>query len=221
MKLDAFHNVHTIDEMKNRLALVHSASVERNVPFESMLKVEGTDYNDLSYVSSSSKDGFIRSHYFYYTDKETGLHGFCELQSSKKELIELSKPIYNQLISIHPNLWLCLREDLNYDVNVNGRVILSGVQNYDVLDLGECVKFLQLDYCGKTSLICLDMWDNISGVYCMKSREDFDEWFKTVVAKRGYEGKLDNLYISQLFQIYFEVINTIFSVSNFKSLGGI
>lgn len=130
----------------------------------------------------------------------------------------MSKPIYNQLISIHPNLWLCLRENLNYDVNVNGKVILSDVQDYDVLDLCECVKFLQLDYCGRTSLICLDMWDNISGVYCIKSREDFDNWFKAVVIKRGYEGKLDNILISQLFQIYFEVINTIFSVSNFKPI---
>lgn len=45
MKLNAFSNIHTIDDMKNRLALIHSVSTERNIPFESMLKIEGTDYN--------------------------------------------------------------------------------------------------------------------------------------------------------------------------------
>lgn len=218
LKLEALYNVRTLDDMKNCLSLVHSMSEEHRIPYGDMLTIVNTRYNDLRYVLSSSRDGYIKSHYFIYSDKDTKLCGVCELPVGKKELIELCKPNYNKLTNIHPILWMCLREDLTYDILLKGGVVLSNIQNYDVLSLGESIQFLQLDYDGKTSLICLDMWDNVNGVYCIKSKDDFEQWFKTIVTKRGYEGRLDNLSISGLFQIYFEVINTIFTVSIFEPL---
>lgn len=218
MKLESFYNVHTLEEMKNRLSVIRSASEERRIPYDNLLKIEDTDYNNLKYALSSSKNGYIQSHYFTYTDASNGLVGICELPSCRKSLIELCRPKYNKLINVHPNLWLCLRDDLMYDVLHGKDVILSEIQSYDILALGDSLQFLQLEHHGKTSLICLDMWDNIRGVHCVKSMKDFDNWFRSIVSKRGYEGKLDNLYVSQLFEVYYEVINSIFMVSDFAPL---
>lgn len=219
MKLESFYNVHTVEDMKKRLSLMHSVYEDRQISSDNMFKIDGTEYNNLRYVMSSSKNGYIQSHYFTYTNEATGLVGVCELPSCKKSLIKWCEPKYNNLMSVHTNLWLCLREDLMYDALQGKNVVLSEIQSYDVLALGESLQFLQLEHHGKTSLICLDMWDNINGVHCVKSMEDFDNWFRKIVSKRGYEGKLDNLYVSQLFEVYYEVINSIFMVSDFAPLG--
>ena len=113
---------------------------------------------------------------------------------------------------------MCLRSDLNFDVIYNGEVIIDCVQSYDVLALGSELQFLQLNYQGVTSLICLDLNDLVTGVHLVKSKDDFEQWFYTQVSRRGYEGKLDNVLVSELFQVYFEVVNEIFQVCSFKAL---
>lgn len=218
MDISAFYSVHTIEDMHNRLSLLQTVAEEHRTTYESMLLVHGTDFNELSYALSSSKNGFVTSHYFTYKDKDTGFVGLCEMPVATKRLAVLAKPIYNQLITVHPLLWLGIRADGLYDVLQSGVVLASDIISYDVLAMGESIQFLQLDSDTGTSLICLDMWNNVSGVAPISSKDEFKEWFEFVVMKRGYEGNLDNLLVSGLFQMYFEVINTIFEVSKFKPI---
>lgn len=220
MRLDAFSKVHTVEDMKNHLELLYSVSQEHNIEYLDMLKVQGTEFQDLTYILSSAKGNYISTHFFMDTDELTGLHGLLEYSMTKRVLKKLCDSIYNKLVSVHPLVWLGLRSDLTYDVISNGVVILSGVQSYDLLRLGESFLFLQLDYGDKTSLICLDTFDVTQGIYIVQSREDFDNWFKSKVVKRGYEGELDMVLISELFGTYFEVINTIFSIGNFAPIRG-
>lgn len=218
MNIDSFKSVRTVEDMKNRLSIMSEASKEHYIPYESLLKVQGTDYYDLTYYLSASKDGFIIAHYFTYKDKDTDCVGLCELPIPAKALKSIASPIYNQLNAIHPLLWIGMNINGLYSIIVNGKVLTSDILSYDLLDIGGSIQFLQLEYKDGTSLVCLDMWNNVSGVAPMSSKEEFKEWFEFVVMKRGYEGKLDHLTISDLFQLYFEVINTIFGVSKFKPI---
>lgn len=218
MHISVFKSVRTIDDMKNRLGLIQEFAKEHNTSYDKLLGVDGTDYYDLTYALSASKNGYITSNYFTYKDEITKCVGVCELPTASEKFLTLTMPIYNKLITLHPLLWLGIRLDGLYDVILRNRVIATDIISYDVLAMGESVQFLQLDSADGTSLVCLDMWNNVSGVTPISTKEEFKEWFELVVMKRGYEGKLDNLPISGLFQIYFEVINTIFEVSKFKPI---
>lgn len=218
MNIETFSKVRTSKDMENHLQLLHSVADEHGTDFSHMLRVEGTDFPNLSYVLSVTTKGYISSHFFSYTDEETGLFGLCEYSFRKRSLEKVCNPLYNQLISTHPALWLGFRDGLYYDVLLSGVVVLEGVQSYDVLHLGDCFSFLQLDYEDKTSLICLDLQDVAKGYHIVESRDDFENWFRRSVAKRGYEGVLDMLSVSELFGTYFEVINTIFEVSDFEPI---
>ena len=218
MNINVFKSVLTIEDMKSRLGLLQEFAREHEVSYDKMLSVQGTDYLDLTYALSSSRNGFVISHYFTYRNSDKNLVGICEMPIVSRRLKALTQPVYNKLITIHPLLWLGIRADGLYDVILVGKIIANDVISYDVLALGESIQFLQLDSDTGTSLICLDMWNCISGVIPISSKEKFKEWFELIITKRGYEGKLDDLSISYLFQIYFEVINTIFVVSKFKPL---
>ena len=182
-----------------------------------LLELGNTEYGELTYVMSSMRGGYIQSNYFSYKENSS-LVGVVELKAGCKRLSKIADAKYNQVVNIHPSLWVCLRSDLNFDVIYNGEVIIDCVQSYDVLALGSELQFLQLNYRGVTSLICLDLNDLVTGVHLVKSKDDFEQWFYTQVSRRGYEGKLDNVLVSELFQVYFEVVNEIFQVCSFKAL---
>lgn len=217
MKLELFYDIHTHKELSDRLCVLQSLAEEHCIPYDSALKVENTEYGELTYVMSSMRGGYIQSNYFSYKEN-SGLVGVVELKAGCKQLSKIADAKYNQVVNIHPFLWVCLRSDLNFDVIYNGEVIIDCVQSYDVLALGSELQFLQLNYQGVTSLICLDLNDLVTGVHLVKSKDDFEQWFYTQVSRRGYEGKLDNVLVSELFQVYFEVVNEIFQVCSFKAL---
>lgn len=217
MKLELFYDIHTHKELSDRLCVLQSLAEEHCIPYDSALKVENTKYGELTYVMSSMRGGYIQSNYFSYKEN-SGLVGVVELKAGCKRLFKIADAKYNQVVNIHPSLWMCLRSDLNFDVIYNGEVIIDCVQSYDVLALGSELQFLQLNYQGVASLICLDLNDLVTGVHLVKPKDDFEQWFYTQVSRRGYEGKLDNVLVSELFQVYFEVVNEIFQVCNFKAL---
>lgn len=218
MKIEVFKHIRTKQDLDNHINFLKNYAVERYVCFEDLMLVENAKYKNLRYAVSTIKDDYIVCNLFVYEGDKDGLFGFCKADSGSTELEEIGEPKYLKLSNIHPKLWLGLCEDLTYEVIKDGVVILEHVQNFNILDLNGCIEFLQLDYQGKTSLICLDMMDTLDGVYCMHSRDEFEAWFSPLFIKRGYEGYLDGVNVSEIFRLYFEVINTIFEVSEFEPI---
>jgi hypothetical protein len=134
MKLEAFYNMKTKQDIQNKLQLMNTAAEEHDWDLDDMLMVTGTPYNNLKYIMSSTAGAFVQYHYFTYTDVDTDLMGICVLPSRKQQLIEICKPIYYKIHGVHPNLWVCMTTENTLDIIWGKKVILSDVDNYDILN---------------------------------------------------------------------------------------
>lgn len=217
MNAKIFERLHTRDDIEKTMSILQSASEEHLEPLENMISVEGTKFKNLKYVSSTVKSNYIDKNFFIY-DGENGLHGICESRGGSANIKSVIDAEYVEFYSLHTQAWLCQRHDGYMDLLIDYKPILKDIESYDVIGLDDVLTFVQLDKGDHRYLLCLDSCSSTNGYYCPQNAEDFTEWYKDMVIKRGYEGKLNNLYVSALFQIYFEVLNCIFQVGNFVPL---
>lgn len=54
------------------------------------------------------------------------------------------------------------------------------------------------------------------GVFIPKNKRDFIKYFDHLLYSMGYEGRFDELRLSEIFQIYYEVRNCIFESLTYK-----
>lgn len=218
MKLSIFKDIRTTQDLRNRLDLLQSIGSEYGKPMSKMLTVDSDDYYEMIYVLSDSRNDIVLNNYFTYKNKETGLVGLCKVKGGSDKIIDIFEPTYVRFLNLHPLVWLGLRQDSLYDLVVKGRIVASGFGSFDVTSLGDTIQFIKLYKGSFCSLICLDFWDVQSGVFAPNSLEDFNEWFMQIVALRGYDCKLDDVLVSDLFFAYFEIKNCIFELGKLQPI---
>lgn len=218
MKIDIFKSIHTDDDINNTIGILHAMSKEQGVSIDKMLEVENTEYNKLRYVTSNMRMGVVHTNFFQYKDNDSDLLGLCSAKGGSTNLEKWADPLYVSLVCIHNNIWLGLRQDSMFDLYVDKQKVLDGFKSYDILQLEPIFTFLQIDTVDYRSLICCDNSLVYDGCYSPTGLDDFLTWYEKNVITRGYEGGLDNLQVSKVFSVYYEVQNCIFSVRNYKTI---
>lgn len=216
MKLEAFEHILTYKDLVNKLNFMRAVAEEHSVPFESMLKIDGYEDIGLSYMLSSIRNNSVVQNFFEYS--RGSLKGLYYMKSVTKSLCKMTEPIYTSFIHLHNRAWLCLKPDSTYDLWVNEQFVTDDIIGYDSLDLCGYVYFIQLDFHNSRGLICCDNLDAMEGVFIPKNKREFIKYFNDLLYSRGYEGKFDEMKLSDIFQVFYEVCNCIFESSTYKSV---
>lgn len=216
MKLEAFEHILTYKDLVNKLNFMRAVAEERSVPFENMLKIDGYENIGLSYMLSSIRNNSVVQNFFKYS--RGSLKGLYYMKSVTKSLCKMTEPIYTSFIHLHNRAWLCLKSDSTYDLWVNEQFVTDDVIGYDSLDLCGYVYFIQLNFHNSKGLICCDNLDAMDGVFIPKNKREFIKYFNDLLYSRGYEGKFDEMKLSDIFQVFYEVCNCIFESSTYKSV---
>ena len=216
MEFSFFKKILTTKDLAHHINLMKSISEEKFIPMESLLKVTGTPYENLRYNMSTSKNGFISHHWFVY--EVDGFVGLLFSYVGSDKLVKITEPIYSEFIVMHNCMWLARCKDTSIDVYVYNRLVLCNVTDYDVLDVGGYLNFVQLDTADFRCLVCCDNTDLNYGIFVPKDFSAFEEYYTNRIATLGYSGKLDELPLSSIIQIYYEVKNCIFNNSVYKYL---
>lgn len=214
MKLDVFEHTVTYKDLVNKLNFMRAVADERSVPFENMLKIDGYENIGLSYMLSSIRNNSVIQNFFEYS--RGSLKGLYAMKSATKSLYKITEPIYTSFIHLHNRAWLCLKPDATYDLWVNEQFVVDGIIGYDSLDLCGYVHFVQLNFHNAKGLVCCDSLDAVDGVFIPKNKREFIKYFNDLLYSRGYEGKFDEMTLSGIFQIFYEVRNCIFESSTYK-----
>ena len=214
MKLDVFEHTVTYKDLVNKLNFMRAVAEERSIPFENMLKIDGYEDIGLSYMLSSIRNNSVIQNFFEYT--RGSLKGLYAMKSATKSLYKITEPIYTSFIHLHNRAWLCLKPDATYALWVNEQFVADGIIGYDSLDLCGYVHFVQLNFHNAKGLICCDSLDAIDGVFIPRNKREFIKYFNDLLYSRGYEGKFDEMTLSGIFQIFYEVRNCIFESSTYK-----
>lgn len=214
MKLEMFEHTVSYKDLVNKLDFMKAVADERSVPFTNMLKIDGYEDIGLTYMLSSIRNNSVIQNFFEYT--KGSLKGLYAMKSASKSLYKITEPIYTNFAYLHNRAWLCLKPDASYDLWVNEQFVIDGIVNYDSLDLCGYVHFVQLDFHDAKGLICCDGFDATNGVFIPKNKREFIKYFNDLLYSKGYEGKFDEMCLSDIFQIFYEIRNCIFESSTYK-----
>lgn len=214
MKLEMFEHTVSYKDLVNKLDFMKAVADERSVSFTNMLKIDGYEDIGLTYMLSSIRNNSVIQNFFEYT--KGSLKGLYAMKSASKSLYKITEPIYTSFAYLHNRAWLCLKPDASYDLWVNEQFVTDGIVNYDSLDLCGYVHFVQLDFHDAKGLICCDGFDATNGVFIPKNKREFIKYFNDLLYSKGYEGKFDEMCLSDIFQIFYEIRNCIFESSTYK-----
>ena len=206
MKLDVFEHTVTYNDLVNKLNFMRAVAEERSIPFENMLKIDCYEDIGLSYMLSSIRNNSVVQNFFSYS--RGSLKGLYAMKSATRSLCKITEPIYTNFIHLYNRAWLCLKPDSTYDLWVNEQFVTDGIIGY--------VYFIQLNFHDSKGLVCCDNLDAIDGVFIPKNKREFIKYFSDLLYSRGYEGKFDEMTLSGVFQIFYEVRNCIFESSTYK-----
>lgn len=214
MKLEMFEHTVTYRDLVGKLNAMKAIADEHSIPYDKMLEVQGFESIGLTYMLSSVRnDSIVQNFFEYHRGSLKGLYG---MKSATKSLYQITEPIYTGFVYLHNRAWLCLKPDATYDLLVNEQFVTDGIVNYDTLDLCGYIHFVQLDFHEAKGLVCCDSFDAINGVFIPKNKRDFIKYFDHLLYSMGYEGRFDELRLSEIFQIYYEVRNCIFESLTYK-----
>ena len=216
MNISAFKTIRTQKELRNTISLIHGIADEHGTNVGNLLKVVGTEFEDLTYTISTCRAGFIHTNWF--TSREESGVGLVKAMACSDKLIKVTDAVYSQFITFHQNCWLGVCADTTYDLLLFDKVVLRNILSYDVLQLSDYLVFVQLDTEDARYLICCNAIDLNKGIFIPTSIENFQDWFYNQVGQLGYSGKLDDYPISSLIQLYYEVQNCIFQNGNYVAL---
>lgn len=214
MKLEMFEHTVTYRDLVGKLNAMKAIADEHSIPYDKMLEVQGFESIGLTYMLSSVRNDSIVQNFFEYN--RGSLKGLYCMKSATKSLYQITEPIYTGFVYLYNRAWLCLKPDDTYDLLVNEQFVTDGIVNYDTLDLCGYIHFVQLDFHEAKGLVCCDSFDAINGVFIPKNKRDFIKYFDHLLYSMEYEGRFDELRLSEIFQIYYEVRNCIFESLTYK-----
>lgn len=217
MKIETFKKIISYKDLKNFNELLQGMCAEHDISFEDICLVTDSKYENTRYMFSTVNNDLVHTNWFSYGVDENHL-GLLRQVGGGTKLVSYIPCDYSKYIILANECWLCLKQDSYYDLYCYGNKILTNIVSYDVISLGDVLTCIQLDTTRNRFLVCNEVPNLNSGVYLPKSKKDFIEYFKNIVAKTGYQGMLDDVPLSAIMQFYYEVLNCIFSVGKFRSL---
>lgn len=214
MKKEVLKKFITEKEIGKVFNILDGVSKEHNMDMKSLNTIEDDNFGQLKYIASTVKNGIVHTNWLLSENDKK--YGICYCRGGSTEIKKYVDNKYLEFRRFHHCLWLFLCEDMTYDLVYKGNVILSKIISYDLIGLSNQINFLQIDTKLNRYLFCIELDDINDGIFSPMDLNDLRQWFLNSVIKRGYEGMLDDLCISDIIRIYFEVQNCIFSVGNFK-----
>lgn len=219
MNKSIFKRCSTISDLRNNIELAKSYAEEHMSPLGDYYAVKGTDLPGLRYQQSTYKDGYIHKNFFSYTNSDNKeLWGIAECDCLSDDIRPVLPAEYLRVTMYSEQVWTGLRKDGRYDLYLSGQKYEDSFVSTDILQLGGKLLFLQVDNEFYRSLVCIDADDMAKNHYEPTGVEDFKRWFDKRITKNGYDGSLDNVNVSDIFRVYFEVVQCIFIVGCFKAL---
>lgn len=216
MHIDIFKDIRTVDDLKNIMGCLRGVASEHFVSENALLEIQGTDYEGLRYMFTSTRNGVILYNWFTY--KSGALLGLLRSEACSTELVLVSEPMYIKYITLHANCWLSLREDSNYDFYIGGKLAMTDIVRYDVLKLSDFLVFLQLDTTESRYFVCLDITNPNKGVYIPNNLDEFNSYFSKTIRRYASSGVFGDTTITDLSLIYDDICTTIFSSAFFEPL---
>lgn len=217
MKLETLYKKKRTEDLNKMLATVCALNDEHGISSKQYCLLTDSPLPNSRYLMASSTKGYIDKYWFTYGE-EDDVFGLAYMTPFSTDVVCFAEPKYLSFTFLADETWLCLNEDKSYDLRNKEGVVISGIYNYDVIQLSNCIACIQLDSEYYRHLVCADMRNLGQGCFYPSSWEDFSDWFTDKIIKYGYEGYLDNVSMSQIMQYYFEVKACIFDVGNFQSL---
>ena len=154
--------------------------------------------------------------WFTYSDTEAPFYGVANCDCCASDIVADTLPVYTQVHRFHDSCWVLGNQKGSYDLFVKGKLCKTQFIKHDILALGNAIGFLQLDTLNTRSLICIEMLDTSeAGLFVPKDINDFKKWFYNRFVRYGYEGALNEMRVSDVFVIYFEVLQCIFETANY------
>lgn len=209
MNIDALSRVKTIDEIRGLADLVVASATEHEISPKKAFQITGSDLSNLTYNQSMTKNGYITRH--WYTWGSGANVGLAYSVPGSTDVTVYADARYSNFACVHLDLWIARRFDAMFDIIYKGKSIVSEVKSTDLIGIGGILFFLQVDTVDYRSLICVDTNDLVNGIFFPTCIEDFVEWFTEKVRIYGYQGTLDCESVSNIFRVYYEVQNCIFS----------
>lgn len=211
-----FRECITTDKLNNCLGVVRSHAVEANIPINKVFNVEGTQYENLKYMCSISRNGIVRLNFFTYG--QSGHLGLAVSRTGSDDIIAVLEENYISFQIFHTNLWACTRSDGVGEIIAHNRVVVSNVIDIDVFGITGSIHFIKIESSDACALICVDLQDLIKGLYSPKGLDDFKEYFWDKLVKYGYSGAFDRFPLSHILEQYYSVNNLCFERHDYVKL---
>jgi hypothetical protein len=177
------------------------------------------DNTNLQLSFATQRDnGDIHTLWFLNESKDKQLAGLYYMHSGSSVVVRYTEPIYKKLTFIHELMWLGRKADGRFDVFLNGKKVSDSIISYDMLTLGNELKLIQLNDSENVYLVLAVMTDLYKGLYIPRDLSDFIQWYEEFIHKFGYQGYLDDVYVSDIFKVQNEVQQCIFFQQRYKIL---
>ena len=217
MLLSAFKSVRTENDLDMLNGLIKAYCSEHNCSPSEIVKVTDTEYPELSYKFSTTRNHIVSKSFF--TTKENGLFGMVSLEGGCQTLKRVTPTKYVRFETIASDLISGYKQDGSVDIYYTDKLIAESAGRLDILRLGGELCFLQIDFDREVGLICYNNYSSQNPVYIPKDEDDFNAYYDDVIERWGYQGYLDCCCVSDIFRIKLEVQWCIFQNAKYKYLG--
>jgi len=216
MNKSVFKRIITTEDLDNMLRVSESVLAEHGgnrMP----TAIDGSDLPELNYLVSSCKEGYIAANYFTYRNPENNLIGIAKAKCASDDIKPVTTEQFTQVQFLDDRSWVVRCPDGLIRILIDWKQSNETFEDVDVLRLQPNLLFYQFDSSdGTRSLACHDTAVMSGGLFFPKDADDFINWYRNAVIKYGSEGRLDGNRVSTIFQVYFEVMRSIFMTARYK-----
>ena len=216
MKVTMFRECVTMEKLNACLGVVRSHASEMGISMKDAFYVDGTEFENLKYMCSLSRNGIVWLNFFTYG--HSGHLGLAVSRTGSDEIVSVLKPDYLGFQIYHSNLWLATRQDGVVEVIAHNRMVLSNVISVEVTGFKGMLHFIRFESSDSVALVCVDLSDLNRGLFSPVSLEDFKSYLWDRLIKYGYTGGFDKFPVSYIMEQYYIINNTCFERQNYVAL---
>lgn len=217
-KLELFKNLKTAKDIENTFKLLEAYSDEYEINVQDLFKIDSDEYPNVRYVLSILNKKNVLNHYFEYSYNGTDV-GLLSIKPDEKEFTKVSDAKYDKYSIFTETCILMMTSEGYFDLVCKDKVLLSNID--DVQEIGiqpkfSCLRLTLED--GNISLVCFDYLKKRPKLYFPSDIDEFREWYYEMIEELGYVGMLDDVEISEIVGVLYDVIGSCFLRRNYKPL---